>query len=111
MSAGWCRACQELRALLETVPVDPKVVATFAKTYLIRVDIDQWPHQLFTIGLDSLRGIPVVLAVDTTGRVTDQIYGDEWGEITPEGLSSLRHFFQNHLWTRRHRDLLNTPTQ
>jgi hypothetical protein len=83
---------------LDTKPADPLLLREFAGTYLIRVDVDRWQPEFASVGIPEAGQIPAFFALDTTGKTTAALPGDQWSEITPKGLQSVQAFFQAHAW-------------
>lgn len=88
-SASWCAPCQAVKGSINA----PLMQDAFSGSYIIELDIDQWPQlaDAFKVG-----PIPVFHEVDSAGNPTGRsIDGNAWGENIPENMAPpLKQFFQ-----------------
>jgi thiol-disulfide isomerase/thioredoxin len=88
-SASWCPPCQAVKGSMD----DPLMQDAFSGTYIIELDIEQWPQlaDAFRVG-----PIPVFHEVDSAGNPTGRsIDGNAWGENIPANMAPpLKQFFQ-----------------
>lgn len=86
LRADWCGPCKELEASL----TDERMVAAFAGTHIISLDVDAWGKQLGEAGLDPDEGIPAFFELDADGKPTGRkIDGGAWDDNVPANMAPL----------------------
>ena len=90
LRAEWCKPCKQLEASMN----DSRMIAAFAGTYLISIDIDEWDGKLDAIGV-AADSIPVFYELDAKGKPTGRnINGGAWDENIPANMAPpLKAFF------------------
>lgn len=90
--ASWCPPCQAINQSLDEE--NELMLAAFAGTYIIRLDVDEWGWDLTEYGF-AFDGIPVYFKLDEKGRPNGEVIdGNAWGENSPENMAPpLDEFF------------------
>ncbi|MBA3393490.1 MAG: hypothetical protein H0T89_12650 [Deltaproteobacteria bacterium] len=91
LHADWCPPC----VAIEKTRTDPTMVAAFASTHIIAIDVDHIDNgQIIRAGM-STSTIPIFFRLDDNGRPTGaSLDGDAWGENVPAKMApSLTAFF------------------
>jgi thiol:disulfide interchange protein len=84
LHADWCGPCNAI----EKTKGDPKMVAAFANTHIITIDVDRADAKaLAALGMSG-SVIPVFYRLDDSGKVTGaKIDGGAWGDNIPDNMA------------------------
>ena len=90
--ATWCPPCQ---AIDEAIRSDNELVLNaYAKTYIIRLDVDEWGWGDSRLHDFQFAGIPVFFKLDAAGKQTGEVIdGGAWGEDIPENIAPVMDEF------------------
>jgi thiol-disulfide isomerase/thioredoxin len=90
--ATWCPPCQ---AIDKAIKANNKLMLNaYAKTYIIKLDVDEWEWNNGKVQNFHFDAIPVYFKLDSDGYQTgDFIDGGAWGEDIPENIAPVMDKF------------------
>jgi hypothetical protein len=90
--ATWCPPCKAIDQRLKEK--NKLMVAAYAGTYIIKLDVDEWGWGGSTLHDFNFDGIPVYFKLDAHGKPTGEtVDGNAWGDNIPENMAPVMNRF------------------
>jgi len=90
--ATWCPPCQAIDRAIKSD--NELILNAYSKTYIIRLDVDEWGWSDSKLHDFQFDGIPVFFKLDSEGNQTGKdIDGGAWGEDIPENIAPVMDEF------------------
>lgn len=84
--ATWCPPCQAIDKWIKAK--DKSMLAAYAGTYIIKLDVDEWKATNGGIQDFKFEGIPVYFKLNAEGHPNGEVIdGGAWGEDIPENIA------------------------
>lgn len=90
--ATWCPPCQAIDKAIKAN--NELILDAYARTYIIKLDVDEWGWGDSRLHDFQFEGIPVYFKLDAEGKQTGEVIdGGAWGEDIPENIAPVMDKF------------------
>lgn len=90
--ATWCPPCQAIDKAIKSK--NELMLNAYARTYIIKLDVDEWGWDDSRLHDFQFNGIPVYFKLNAEGKQTGEVIdGSAWGKDIPENIAPVMDKF------------------